>query len=446
MESLMSKWQYSDVRFFCKREDVSMNLRTTTNYIALIGFGVALLIIVWNGHTQAEGLLTTMEENETLSKENFQNWLDELRDDARAAGISDTTLDAALSDIKLATRVIERDRSQFEFIKTFWTYLGKCATDERIKRGRELLAEHRILLDKIYAQFHVPPRYIVALWGVETSFGANLGNFSVIDALVNLAYDQRRSSFFRSQLIDALKIIDNGHIGANEMKGSWAGAMGQMQFMPSTFLKHAIDFTGDGRKDIWRSLPDAFSSAANYLSNIGWHSGQLWGREVLLPDDFDLMLATISTKKTVSAWSALGVRRANGNALPRVNMQGSILLPQGHKGPAFLVYDNFRVILEWNRSINYAICVGYLADRLVGLPKIANGKNADHEPLSHFEIKEIQWQLNFLGFEAGPVDGFLGPKTKAAVRSFQAEHSLPTDGYPTIELLHFLRTQLSDFL
>ena len=423
-----------------------MSLRSKTSYIALIAYGVALLTIGWSGHTQADELSTKTEENETISNEDFQNWLQALRNEARAAGISDTTLEAALKDIKLAARVIERDRSQFEFTRTFLTYLGKCVTDERIKRGRKLLVEHRILLDKVYAQFHVPPRYIVALWGVETNFGDNIGSFSVIDALVNLAYDRRRSSFFRSQLIDALEIIDNGHISPDTMKGSWAGAMGQMQFMPSTFVKYAIDFTGDSRKDIWHSLPDAFGSAANYLSDIGWRSGKLWGREVLLPDDFDLMLATINTKKKVAAWSALGVRRANGNNLPQVDMEGSIVLPQGHKGPAFLVYDNFRIILEWNRSINYAICVGHLADRLAGLPEIANGKNADNEPLSRFEIKEIQWNLNFLGFEAGSVDGLLGANTKAAVRAFQAEHSLPADGYPSIGLLSFLRIQLAGLL
>jgi membrane-bound lytic murein transglycosylase B len=361
-----------------------MSFSSKANYVALIVFGVASFTILWNGHTQAGELSTQTAKNETLADENFQNWLEALRDDARAAGISQRTLDSALKDIKLVARVVERDRSQFEFTRTFLTYLGKCVTDKRIKRGRKLLAEHRILLDKIYAQFNVPPRYLIAFWGIETNFGDNMGRFSVIDALVTLAYDQRRSNFFRVQLIDALKIIDNGHIAPNAMKGSWAGAMGHMQFMPSTFVAHAIDFNGDGRKDIWHSFPDAFSSAANYLSNIGWRPGQLWGREVLLPDGFDLMLATIDTKKTVKAWSSLGVRRANGNALPQANMEGSIVLPQGHKGPAFLVYDNFRIILKWNRSINYAICVGHLADRLAGLPEIANGKNADNEPLSRF--------------------------------------------------------------
>jgi membrane-bound lytic murein transglycosylase B len=423
-----------------------MSFSSKANYVALIVFGVASFTILWNGHTQAGELSTQTAKNETLADENFQNWLEALRDDARAAGISQRTLDSALKDIKLVARVVERDRSQFEFTRTFLTYLGKCVTDKRIKRGRKLLAEHRILLDKIYAQFNVPPRYLIAFWGIETNFGDNMGRFSVIDALVTLAYDQRRSNFFRVQLIDALKIIDNGHIAPNAMKGSWAGAMGQMQFMPSTFVAHAIDFNGDGRKDIWHSFPDAFSSAANYLSNIGWRPGQLWGREVLLPDGFDLMLATIDTKKTVKAWSSLGVRRANGNALPQANMEGSIVLPQGHKGPAFLVYDNFRIILKWNRSINYAICVGHLADRLAGLPEIANGKNADNEPLSRFAIKEIQRHLNFLGFEAGSVDGLLGPNTKTAVRSFQAAHSLPADGYPTMDLLNFLRVKAAAFL
>jgi membrane-bound lytic murein transglycosylase B len=418
-----------------------MILRSKFYYIALIVFGVALLVVTCNGQTKAGEISTETENYGIFSNEDFQNWLEALRDEALEAGVSNTTLDSALKDIKFVTRVVEHDRSQFEFTRTFWTYLGKCVTDERIKRGRKLLAEHRILLDKIFARYNVPPRYLVALWGVETNFGDNMGSFSVIDALVTLAYDQRRSNFFREQLIDALVIIDNGHITPDAMKGSWAGAMGQMQFMPSTFVKYAIDFTGDGRKDIWHSLPDAFSSAANYLSNVGWRPRQLWGREVILPDGFDLMQATIDTKKTVEEWAALGVRRAYGNALPRVNMEGSIVLPQGHKGPAFLVYDNFRIILKWNRSTNYAICVGHLADRLAGLPEIAYGKDADNEPLSRLEIKEIQWHLNFLGFEAGPVDGFVGSNTKAAVRSFQAKHSLPADGYPTIDLLNFLRAR-----
>ncbi len=254
-----------------------------------------------------------------------------------------------------------------------------------------------------------------------------------------MAYDQRRAQFFREELLNALKIVEEGHISPDAMRGSWAGAMGHMQFVPSTFTGHAVDYNGDGRKDIWGSLPDAFASAANFLRDLGWQPGQIWGREVRLPEDFNLMLATMDVKKTLAEWSSLGVRRSDGTALPQADMAGSIVLPQGYKGPAFLVYDNFRTILRWNRSINYAISVCYLADRIAGLPQIANGRDAEHEPLSREEAKEMQRLLNLLGFDAGPEDGFPGPHTSSAIRAFQDEHSLPPDGYPSPALLKRLR-------
>jgi membrane-bound lytic murein transglycosylase B len=348
-------------------------------------------------------------------------------------------LDAALRDIAPVMRVIELDRRQPEFTQTFWTYLRQRVNDQRIKRGQALLATHRDLLDKIHAEYSVPPRYLIAFWGLETNYGDSLGRFRVIDALATLAYDQRRAHFFRVQLLYALQIIEDGHISPDAMTGSWAGAMGHMQFIPSTFTEHAVDYTGDGRKDIWGSLPDAFSSAANFLSNLGWRPGETWGREVRLPEDFDLMLATMSSKKTLTEWSALGVRRTDGLALPQMDMEGSIVLPQGHKGPAFLVYDNFRVIMRWNRSIHYAISVGHLADRIAGLPQIANGREAEHEPLSRDETEELQQLLNRFGFDAGSPDGLPGSRTHAAIRAFQKEHSLPPDGYPTPALLKRLR-------
>jgi len=302
-----------------------------------------------------------------------------------------------------------------------------------------LLAKHRDLLYKIHAEYGVPPRYLIAFWGLETNFGDYLGGFRVVDALATLAYDQRRAYFFRVELLDALQIIEEGNILPDAMRGSWAGAMGHMQFIPSTFIAHAVDYTGDGRKDIWSSLPDAFSSAANFLSNIGWRPGEIWGREVRLPEDFDLMLATLNRKKTLEEWSSIGVRRINGAALPQADMQGSIVLPQGYKGPAFLVYDNFRAIMRWNRSINYAISVGHLADRIAGLPQIATGRDAVHEPLSRDEAEEMQQLLNRLGFDAGSEDGVPGPRTRAAIRAFQKAHSLPPDGYPAPALLKRLR-------
>jgi membrane-bound lytic murein transglycosylase B len=400
---------------------------------------VALLLVPWQGKAQAQESAGKTTANETLSKRAFLYWLEGLRAEARGKGISDATLDAALLDVKPVMRVVELDRRQPEFTQTFWTYFRKRVNDERIKRGRALLAKHRDLLYKIQGKYGVPPRYLLAFWGLETNFGDYLGSFRVIDALATLAYDQRRAQFFRAELLDALQIIEEGHISPDAMTGSWAGAMGHMQFIPSTFTRHAVDYTGDGRKDIWDSLPDAFSSAANFLSNIGWRPGEIWGREVRLPEDFDLMLVTINRKKTLDEWSSLGVRRADGAALPQEDMEGSIVLPQGYKGPAFLVYNNFRAIMCWNRSINYAISVGHLADRIVGLPRVANGLDAEHEPLSREEAQEMQQLLNRLGFDAGSEDGLPGPRTRAAIRAFQKENSLPPDGYPTPVLMKRLR-------
>jgi len=292
--------------------------------------------------------------------------------EASERGISDETLDTALRGVEPLVRVIELDRRQPEAAGTFISYLSRRVDDRRSSRGQAMLARHRALLNRIYTEYGVPPRFLVALWGLETSFGQNRGGFRVIDALATLAYDPRRARYFRAELLDALRIIDEGHITPDNMIGSWAGATGQMQFMPSTFLRHAVDYTGNGRKDIWGSLPDAFASAANYLSSTGWRTGETWGREVLLPADFDTKLASLDRKKPLQEWSALGVRRIDGTALPRTAMEGSIVLPQGPGGPAFLVYHNFRVLLHWNRSVNYAISVGHLADRIAGMPEIGS--------------------------------------------------------------------------
>ncbi|MBK1668038.1 hypothetical protein CKO28_08310 [Rhodovibrio sodomensis] len=370
----------------------------------------------------------------------FDAWLQNLRDQARNAGIGAATLDSALQGVAPVNRVIELDRRQPEFTRTFWSYLDKRVSEGRIERGRELLAKHRDLLERIEADYGVQPRFLIAFWGLETNFGDYLGSFQVIDALATLAYDQRRGDFFRAQLLDALRIVDQGHITAANMKGSWAGAMGQLQFIPSTFVGHAVDRTGDGQKDIWGSLPDVFASGANYLSDLGWEGDQLWGREVVLPDGFDLSQASLSVRKPLDAWAALGVRKANGQPLSTPEgMQGSVVLPQGHEGPAFLVYENFRHILSWNSSINYAIAVGHLADRIVGLPAIQHGRDADNRPLSFSQAKQLQRLLNQLGFGAGPVDGVPGSQTRAAIRDFQQANGLPADGYPSVALLQRLQ-------
>ena len=419
-----------------------MTLRIATRrrgFALVAAIGVVLLLAPWQGSAQAQEEAGKTEANEALSDQAFLDWLESLRAEARGKGISDATLDVALRDIAPVMRVIELDRRQPEFTQTFWTYLRQRVNDKLIKRGRALLARHRDLLNRIHVEYGVPPRYLIAFWGLETNFGDYLGSFLVINALATLAYDQRRANFFRAELLDSLQIIEDGHISPDAMTGSWAGAMGHMQFLPSTFTGHAVDYTGDGRKDIWDSLPDAFSSAANFLSNMGWQPGEIWGREVRLPEDFDLMLAMMNRKKTLEEWSSLGVRRTDGAALPQADMEGSIVLPQGYKGPAFLVYDNFRAIMRWNRSINYAISVGHLADRIAGLAQIATGRDAEHEPLSRDETKEMQQLLNRLGFDSGSEDGLTGPRTRAAIRTFQKEHSLMPDGYPAPALLKRLR-------
>jgi membrane-bound lytic murein transglycosylase B len=260
--------------------------------------------------------------------------------------------------------------------------------------------------------------------------------------LATLAYDNRRSAFFRAELLHALTILEQKHLAAQDMKGSWAGAMGQMQFMPSTFLGYAVDADGDGRKDIWQSLPDALYSAANYLRQSGWRPGELWGREVRLPEEFDYDQARLDLKKPLKYWNNLGVRQANNQPLPLPKvgeMSGAILLPQGHAGPAFLVYRNFDVIMQWNRSINYALTVGHMADRLNGQSPLLLGRNADNRRLTREQFMQIQQTLNQMGFDAGNVDGMPGSKTRLAIRAYQKESGLPVDGHASATLLENLQ-------
>jgi membrane-bound lytic murein transglycosylase B len=370
--------------------------------------------------------------------ENFSNWLEGLRQEARAKGISDATLHAALDDLRPIPRVIELDRRQPEFTQTFWRYLDARVTEGRIERGRMLLELHAELLATIEKRYGVQPRFLVAFWGLETNFGDYLGSFSVIGSLATLAHDPRRSGFFRSELLAALSIIDGKHISAGEMFGSWAGAMGQPQFMPSTFVRFAVDADGDGRQDIWHSLPDVFASAANFLAESGWLGNKTWGREVRLPPGFDLGLTGLEVEKTLAAWQILGIRKADGDDLPRVHMKGSLILPAGHAGPAFLVYNNYRTTLQWNRSDLYAIAVGHLADRIAGKGPLVTARPASEQRLSRNQVEKIQELLSAHGFDPGPVDGVIGSQTRQAIKEFQRTTRMPADGHPTPELLEVL--------
>lgn len=368
----------------------------------------------------------------------FETWLAGLRAEALQQGISEATLDAALEGLEPLERVLELDRSQPEFVQTFTRYTSLRISQTQIERGRELLAEHAELLGRVQRRYGVQPHYLVSFWALESNYGRATGGFTVIAALATLAFDPRRSDFFRQELLTALKVIDAGHIPAARMTGSWAGAMGQLQFLPSTFDNYAVDGDGDGRIDIWNSLPDVFYSAANFLSQSGWQGDERWGREVLLPATFDYSESGTDTRKSVNAWRESGVTRVDGSPLPVSEIQGSIVIPAGANGPAFLVYNNYRTTLVWNRSTFYAIAVGHLADRLQGGAPIAN-MPVNEQALSRENVIELQRLLNLKGFDAGPQDGILGGQTRTAIREFQNQSGLPMDGYASFTILEALR-------
>ena len=371
----------------------------------------------------------------------FDSWLAALKQEAISRGIRAETVESALAGVRPLPEVVQRDRSQREFTLTFTRYMRGAVTEGRVEKARQLLNENRTLLDKVAAQYGVQPRFLVAFWGLESNFGQHTGGYSVVAALATLAHEGRRHDFFRAQLLDALQILDEGHISVGQMTGSWAGAMGQLQFIPSTFVNFAVDYDGDGHRDIWNSLPDIFASAANYLSQEGWQGDKTWGRQVTLPPGFDYSLASLAEQKPLAEWAdTYGLRSLDGGALPRVaGLEASLVLPAGQRGPAFLVYQNFRTILVWNRSILYALSVGHLADRIDGAPALSAASLPDEQPLSLKSIEEMQALLNAKGYDAGKPDGLVGPQTREALRAYQASLGVPADGYPTQELIDRLR-------
>jgi len=313
---------------------------------------LAALTLLWSAAVEAQ-------------QQDFGVWLEALKKDASGRGISQATLTSALQDVTPITRVVELDRRQPEGTIRFATYRERVVSAQRIADGKSRLRDNRALLQSVGERYGVQPRFIVALWGIETSYGRATGDYPVIAALATLAWDGRRSAFFRNELLDALTILDQGHVSAGRMKGSWAGAMGQTQFMPSSYLRFAVDFDGDGRRDIWSSRADVFASAANYLTGVGWKGDQTWGRAVKLPAGFDRAQLGLETTRSLEAWRNLGVARNDGGPLPiRTDLNASIIQPDGPGSQGFIVYDNFRAILKWNRSSYFALSVGELADRI----------------------------------------------------------------------------------
>lgn len=374
-----------------------------------------------------------------LSEKGFSACLADLRERAAGHGVSADPL-AAVEPVQ---RVVELDRDQPEFTTTLADYLGRRVTDARVEQGRALLAEHETLLDELYREYGVPPRYLVAFWGLETNYGSYLGRMPVLDATATLACDRRRSDYYAGQVLAALRILDEGPLERGDLRGSWAGAMGHVQFMPEVFVRYAVDYDSDGRRDLWGSVPDALASAANFLQAVGWESGWRWGREVLLPPDFPYKLAGYEPRP-LSEWRRLGVRTAYGRELSDADVDASLLVLAGHAGPAFLVYENFHTIMRWNRSEFYAVAVGHLADRLAGRAGLTNPPPQDAPPLQRAEVVALQERLAELGFEPGPADGIPGPQTRQAIRRFQESQNMIADGFASPEVLSKLSLQVTE--
>jgi membrane-bound lytic murein transglycosylase B len=369
----------------------------------------------------------------------FSDWREGLRAEAVGQGVDPALFDAALDGVSPIDRIVELDQRQPEFTQTFWRYLDSRVNAARIGRGAQLLRQYAGLLEAVQRHYGVQPRFLVAFWGLESNYGDDTGSFPLTAALATLAYDGRRSGFFRQQLLTTLQLMQRGDVplAAN---ASWAGAFGQTQFMPSTFQSYAVDFDGDGVRNLWHSLPDIFASSAHYLASIGWDGGSTWGREVLVPYGFDYAVSGLERELPLAEWSARGVMSADGSPLPETNLNASLLLPGGADGgPAFLVYSNFRKIMNWNNSVLYAVAVGHLADRLAGGGPLLTPRPYQEVAMSRSEIIEMQERLARFGLDTGGSDGLVGVKTREAIRTFQQWVNLPADGYPSPPVLYQLR-------
>jgi len=369
----------------------------------------------------------------------LDRWIAAFRGRALGQGIRGDVFDRAFATAIYDSEVIVRDRNQSEFTKTIWEYLGAAASDSRVTNGRAALAEHLDTLERIEARYGVEKEVVVAIWGLESAYGARRGDMPLIGSLATLAHDGRRGAFFEDQLVAALKILQNGDITPDKMTGSWAGAMGHTQFIPTSYQALAVDFTGDGRRDIWSDDPtDALASTANYLAKSGWTKGQPWGVEVRLPEGFDFALAQRSVRKSTSEWAALGVVGADGAAL-RDHGPASVLLPAGARGAVFLIFGNFRAIERYNAADAYVIGVGHLSDRIGGGGAIIASWPLGDRALSYAQRKDMQRLLSARGFDTQGVDGRVGPNTLAALRAFQRSVGMVPDGYASMAVLEKLR-------
>jgi lytic murein transglycosylase len=388
----------------------------------------------------APGAAASSPEEIAQEQQRFAAWVAAFRESARAAGIDDATLSAAFAGVQLRPRVVELDRAQPEFVRPVWDYLDGILTPQRVAQGQERLAQVAAEAQSAAARYGVPAPVLVAVWGIESNYGSNYGDTPTIDALATLGFEGRRADWARRELLAALRILQKGDIDPARMKGSWAGAMGQTQFLPSNFLAYAVDADGDGRRDIWTSMADVLASTANFLARSGWRAGEPWGVEVTLPPGFDVARADPALRQASSQWAAEGVRAPDGAPLPPL-ADAAVLQPAGARGPAFLVGANFRAILRYNNAASYALAVGLLAQRIAGGPGVQAAWPRDLVPLTRTQTQDLQAALNARGFDAGTADGMAGPATRAALRQYQRSIGAVPDGYPTLDLLQRLQAQ-----
>ena len=371
------------------------------------------------------------------NSQSFEDFLNQVRKTATEQGVSKATIDKAFFGLTPNLDILKSDSAQAEFNQNFWHYVNKRVSQVRLNNGNDTLKQNASLLNKTSQKYGVPAYVLVAFLGLESNYGNYMGNENLVRSLATLAYDPRRSGFFTKEFIALLKLIDKNIIPL-DAKGSWAGAMGAVQFMPTNVIAYGVDANNDGKVDLWNDKEDIYASAANFLNKLGWEKGEKWGREASIPKNFDYRLTGLETKRTVNEWAALGVLRGNGSRLPKSNFKASLIVPMGHRGPAFLVYRNFDTILGWNRSILYALSVAYLSDRLNGNGKLT-AKSIDEPLLSKEDILQIQNTLNLLGYDTGTPDGMAGPKTRRATRMFQSDIGLIADGYVGYELFQQLQ-------
>jgi lytic murein transglycosylase len=367
----------------------------------------------------------------------YVQWLADFEREAVAQGVSQRAISAAAPSLTYDQRIVNIDRGQRVFTQTFLEFSDRMAAAYRIQTGAAKIKTYAPVFSRIDQQYGVPAPVIVAFWALESDFGANMGNYHSLSALASLAYDCRRSDRFRGQLLDALRLIDRGDLQPDEMIGSWAGELGQTQMMPSEYYQYAVDYDGDGKRNLIRSAPDVLGSTANYLLGLGWKRGEPWLSEVRVPatmpwDQADLAIALPRAK-----WASLGVALADGRPLPADNLPASLLLPMGRFGPAFLVYQNFQVYLQWNNSLTYSTTAAYLATRIAGAPPLHRGNPPPALPFN--DVKDLQAMLLRAGYDVGAIDGFLGLKTRQAIKATQMKYGLPADSYPTAELLARMR-------